>query len=153
MNFCADCANVRILGSAVLGVVAGEVNSRHDDRAGSAVEGDGADRLVRAEDMPAREAVKVLAAQDLPGLIVVDGRGRPLTVLAGTKVLRMALPYVGREIVERHGEPGQPPWTAFVPPEEDPSGLAWRREVAACTTAEWAKRWPSEEIWAARKRS
>ncbi len=45
-----------------------------------------------AEDTPAREAVKVLAAQDLPGLIVVDGRGRPLTVLAGTKVLRMALP-------------------------------------------------------------
>ena len=45
-----------------------------------------------AEDMPARDAVKVLAAQDLPGLIVVDGRGRPLTVLAGTQVLRMALP-------------------------------------------------------------
>jgi predicted transcriptional regulator len=45
-----------------------------------------------AEDLPAREAVRVLAAQDLPGLIVVDGRGRPLTVLAGTKVLRMALP-------------------------------------------------------------
>ncbi|WP_199516630.1 CBS domain-containing protein [Nucisporomicrobium flavum] len=45
-----------------------------------------------AETMPAREAVKVLAAQDLPGLIVVDGRGRPLTVLAGTQVLRMALP-------------------------------------------------------------
>jgi len=45
-----------------------------------------------AEDMPAREAVRVLAAQDVPGLIVVDGRGRPLTVLAGTKVLRMALP-------------------------------------------------------------
>jgi len=45
-----------------------------------------------AEDLPAREAVRVLAAQDLPGLIVVDGRGRPLTALAGTKVLRMALP-------------------------------------------------------------
>jgi len=45
-----------------------------------------------AEDMPAREAVRVLAAQDLPGLIVVDGKGRPLTVLAGTQVLRMALP-------------------------------------------------------------
>ena len=44
------------------------------------------------EDLPAREAVKVLAAQDLPGLIVVDGKGRPLTVLAGTQVLRMALP-------------------------------------------------------------
>ncbi|WP_433361803.1 CBS domain-containing protein [Actinoplanes sp. CA-142083] len=44
------------------------------------------------EQTPAREAVKVLAAQDLPGLVVVDGRGRPLTVLAGTQVLRMALP-------------------------------------------------------------
>jgi CBS domain-containing protein len=40
----------------------------------------------------ARDAVKVLAAQDLPGLIVVDESGRPLTVLAGTQVLRMALP-------------------------------------------------------------
>ncbi|MEV4701930.1 CBS domain-containing protein [Actinoplanes sp. NPDC049316] len=45
-----------------------------------------------AEDLPAREAARVLAAQNLPGLIVVDARGRPLTVLAGTQVLRMALP-------------------------------------------------------------
>ncbi len=45
-----------------------------------------------AEDTPAREATRVLAAQDLPGLIVVDKRGRPLTVLAGTQVLRMARP-------------------------------------------------------------
>lgn len=45
-----------------------------------------------AEDTPAREAVRMLAAQDLPGLIVVDSKGRPLTVLAGTQVLRMALP-------------------------------------------------------------
>ena len=45
-----------------------------------------------AEDTPARAAVRVLAAQDLPGLIVVDAKGRPLTVLAGTQVLRMALP-------------------------------------------------------------
>src|SRR3954462_2440251 len=44
------------------------------------------------EGMSAREAARVLAAQDLPGLIVVDDRGRPLTVLAGTQVLRMALP-------------------------------------------------------------
>jgi CBS domain-containing protein len=44
------------------------------------------------EDMPAREAAKVLAGQDLPGLIVVDAQGRPVTVLAGTQVLRMALP-------------------------------------------------------------
>jgi predicted transcriptional regulator len=45
------------------------------------------------EDTPARDAAKVLAAQDLPGLVVVDKRGRPLTVLAGTQVLRMALPW------------------------------------------------------------
>ncbi|MEV4347138.1 CBS domain-containing protein [Actinoplanes sp. NPDC049596] len=44
------------------------------------------------EEVPAREAVKLLAAQDLPGLIVVDAKGRPLTVLAGTQVLRLALP-------------------------------------------------------------
>ncbi|HEY0002974.1 MAG TPA: CBS domain-containing protein [Actinoplanes sp.] len=44
------------------------------------------------EDTPAREAARVLAAQDLPGLIVLDRKGRPLTVLAGTQVLRMALP-------------------------------------------------------------
>jgi CBS domain-containing protein len=44
------------------------------------------------EDTPAREAARVLAAQDLPGLIVLDRQGRPLTVLAGTQVLRMALP-------------------------------------------------------------
>jgi CBS domain-containing protein len=44
------------------------------------------------ESTPAREAVRELAAQDLPGLVVVDEKGRPLTVLAGTSVLRMALP-------------------------------------------------------------
>jgi CBS domain-containing protein len=44
------------------------------------------------EGTPARDAARVLAAQDLPGLVVVDGKGRPLTVLAGTQVLRMALP-------------------------------------------------------------
>ena len=44
------------------------------------------------EDSPAHEAVKLLAAQDLPGLIVLDRKGRPMTVLAGVQVLRMALP-------------------------------------------------------------
>ena len=34
----------------------------------------------------------MLAGQDLPGLIVVDDRERPLTILAGTQVLRMAVP-------------------------------------------------------------
>src|SRR3954471_14651277 len=44
------------------------------------------------ESTPARDAARVLAAQDLPGPVVVDAKGRPLTVLAGTQVLRMALP-------------------------------------------------------------
>jgi predicted transcriptional regulator len=44
------------------------------------------------EDMPARDAARVLAAQDLPGLVVVDAKAQPMTVLAGTQVLRMALP-------------------------------------------------------------
>jgi len=44
------------------------------------------------EGTPARDAARVLASQDLPGLVVVDAKGRPLTVLAGTQVLRMALP-------------------------------------------------------------
>lgn len=44
------------------------------------------------EATPARDAARVLAGQDLPGLIVVDGEGRPVTVLAGTQVLRMAMP-------------------------------------------------------------
>jgi CBS domain-containing protein len=43
-------------------------------------------------DTPAIEAARLLAGQDLPGLIVVDAQGRPLTVLPGTQVLRMAVP-------------------------------------------------------------
>lgn len=43
-------------------------------------------------DTPAREAARLLAAANLPGLIVVDDVGRPKTVLAGTQVLRMAIP-------------------------------------------------------------
>jgi predicted transcriptional regulator len=38
------------------------------------------------------EAARLLAAENLPGLIVVDDRGRPLTILPGTQVLRMAVP-------------------------------------------------------------
>jgi predicted transcriptional regulator len=40
----------------------------------------------------ALEAARLLAANDLPGLIVVDDRGHPRTVLPGTQVLRMAIP-------------------------------------------------------------
>ncbi|HEU4422571.1 MAG TPA: CBS domain-containing protein [Pilimelia sp.] len=43
-------------------------------------------------DTPAVEAARLLAGQNLPGLIVVDGRGRPVTILPGTQVLRMAVP-------------------------------------------------------------
>ncbi|MFI5907920.1 CBS domain-containing protein [Dactylosporangium sp. NPDC051541] len=43
-------------------------------------------------DTSALEAARLLAGQDLPGLIVLDHRGYPFTVLAGTQVLRMAIP-------------------------------------------------------------
>ncbi|GII76719.1 hypothetical protein Sru01_17010 [Sphaerisporangium rufum] len=43
-------------------------------------------------DTPAVEAARLLAEQRLPGLIVVDGGGRPLSVLPGTQVLRLAVP-------------------------------------------------------------
>ncbi|GAA3277548.1 MULTISPECIES: CBS domain-containing protein [Dactylosporangium] len=43
-------------------------------------------------DTPAIEAARLLAGQDLPGLIVLDARGYPSTILAGTQVLRMAIP-------------------------------------------------------------
>jgi CBS domain-containing protein len=41
---------------------------------------------------PALEAARLLAGRDLPGLIVVDDRGLPVTVLPGTQVLRLAVP-------------------------------------------------------------
>jgi CBS domain-containing protein len=43
-------------------------------------------------DTPALEAARLLAGQNLPGLIVVDRGGRPVTILPGTQVLRMAIP-------------------------------------------------------------
>lgn len=43
-------------------------------------------------DTPAIEAARLLAGQDLPGLIVTDGAGRPTTILPGTEVLKMAVP-------------------------------------------------------------
>lgn len=43
-------------------------------------------------ETPAVEAARLLAGNDLPGLIVVDRTGRPCTVLSGTQVLRMAIP-------------------------------------------------------------
>lgn len=43
-------------------------------------------------DTPAIEAARLLAGQDLPGLVVVDARAKPVTVLPGTQVLRLAIP-------------------------------------------------------------
>lgn len=40
----------------------------------------------------AMEAARLLAENNLPGLIVVDDRGLPSTVLPGTQVLRLAVP-------------------------------------------------------------
>ncbi|GAA1354100.1 CBS domain-containing protein [Catellatospora bangladeshensis] len=41
---------------------------------------------------PVAQAVRVMAVSRLPGLIVVDDRSRPLMVLPGTQVLRLAVP-------------------------------------------------------------
>ncbi|MEV7005256.1 CBS domain-containing protein [Streptosporangium sp. NPDC051022] len=38
------------------------------------------------------EAARLLAAHDLPGLIVVDADGSPFSILPGTQVLRLAVP-------------------------------------------------------------
>ncbi|MBB5867520.1 CBS domain-containing protein [Allocatelliglobosispora scoriae] len=38
------------------------------------------------------DAARLLARSNLPGLIVVDGRGAPFAVLPGTQVLRLAVP-------------------------------------------------------------
>ncbi|MFI7127384.1 CBS domain-containing protein [Nonomuraea sp. NPDC050153] len=43
-------------------------------------------------DTPALEAARLLAERDLPGLILVDPDGRPLSILPGTQVLRLAVP-------------------------------------------------------------
>ncbi|TMR20553.1 CBS domain-containing protein [Nonomuraea turkmeniaca] len=43
-------------------------------------------------DTPVIAAARLLAGQDLPGLIVVDERGLPVSILPGTQVLRLAVP-------------------------------------------------------------
>jgi len=43
-------------------------------------------------DTPAIEAARLLAAENLPGLVVVDSERRPVTVLPGTQVLRLGVP-------------------------------------------------------------
>jgi CBS domain-containing protein len=48
-------------------------------------------------DTAAVQVARLLAEQDLPGLIVVDDRGRPSTIPPGTQVLRMAVPRYCRD--------------------------------------------------------
>lgn len=62
-------------------------------------------------DTPVLEAARLLAGQDLPGLIVVDERNRPITILPGTQVLRLAVPQycqedpaLARVIDEKHAD-------------------------------------------------
>nr|WP_260408432.1 CBS domain-containing protein [Planomonospora venezuelensis] len=51
-----------------------------------------ADFPVVGLDSPVIEAARLLADQDLPGLIVIDDDGSPLAILPGTEVLRLAVP-------------------------------------------------------------
>jgi CBS domain-containing protein len=60
---------------------------------------------------PALEAARLLADQDLPGLIVLDDAGMPSTILPGTQVLRLAVPAycqddpaLARVIDEQHAD-------------------------------------------------
>lgn len=62
-------------------------------------------------DLPAVEAARLLAARNLPGLVVIDDEGKPETILAGTQVMRMAVPsycqddpIVARVIDEDHAD-------------------------------------------------
>lgn len=48
-------------------------------------------------DDPVTKAVRLMAVRRLPGLVVVDERMRPSTVLPGTQVLRLAVPDSYRE--------------------------------------------------------
>ncbi|MGH3739451.1 MAG: CBS domain-containing protein [Micromonosporaceae bacterium] len=45
-----------------------------------------------AMSTPAMDAARLLADQDLPGLIVLDDDGKPSQILPGTQVLRFAVP-------------------------------------------------------------
>lgn len=46
---------------------------------------------VRIDD-PVSKAVQLMVVNRLPGLVVVDDSGRPVAVLPGTQVLRLAIP-------------------------------------------------------------
>lgn len=41
---------------------------------------------------PAIEAARLMANQNMPGLVVVDEANKPVTILAGTQVLQMVVP-------------------------------------------------------------
>jgi len=43
-------------------------------------------------DSTVLDAARLMAAENLPGLVVVDDEGRPVSVLPGTQVLRLAVP-------------------------------------------------------------
>ena len=43
-------------------------------------------------DSTVLDAARLMAAENLPGLVVVDDAGRPVSVLPGTQVLRLAVP-------------------------------------------------------------
>lgn len=43
-------------------------------------------------DTPVRDAARLMAEQNLAGLIVLDDAGRPSTILPGTQVLRLVVP-------------------------------------------------------------
>ena len=75
-------------------------------------------------DAPVLEAARLLWPGNLPGLIVVDAAGCPVTVLPGTQVLRMVDPRL---------LPGRPPLARMI---DEPSADVFLRGLRA-------GRWPT----------
>lgn len=80
-------------------------------------------------DSSLHDAARLMASENLPGLVVVDLAGRPVSVLPGTQVLRLAVPsYVQDD-----------PTLARVVDEASADAILDRlegRDVASCVAAE-----------------
>jgi len=80
-------------------------------------------------DTPVREAALLMASENLPGLVVVDDEGRPVSVLPGTQVLRLAVPGYVQEDPALARVIDEPTADAFLERLEG-------RDVASCLAAE-----------------
>lgn len=83
-------------------------------------------------DTPAVDAARLLADTNLPGLVVLDDRGRPFTILRGTQVLQLVLPRYYTD---------DPALTHVI---DEPHADQFWRELAGCTVAQCLPEKPRE---------